>query len=159
LGQKSLYLFILPSTNKSLHETDRPRVNLWNLNCAIRLPFFHLCRLRSLSVVKLLIGELKEMTAGDEQYDAKYTVLSENVRYHIQEEESGLFPKLEGKLDAEELGAQMETRKQELQRQLHKPARGAKSKNSHSKAEGTTNGCKEGAKKSNRGATIDSCAS
>jgi hypothetical protein len=104
LGQKSLYLFILPSTNKSLHETDRPRVNLWNLNCAIRLPFFHLCRLRSLSVVKLLIGELKEMTAGDEQYDAKYTVLSENVKYHIQEEESGLFPSLKANLMRKNLG-------------------------------------------------------
>jgi hemerythrin-like domain-containing protein len=74
-------------------------------------------------VVKLLIGELGKMTAGDERYDAKYTVLAESVKHHIEEEESELFPKLEGKLDAEELGAEMETWKQELQQQPHKRAR------------------------------------
>jgi hemerythrin superfamily protein len=82
-------------------------------------------------VVKLLIGELKKMSADDERYDAKYKVLSESVKHHIEEEESELFPKLEGQLDAEALGAQMENRKQELQRQPHKRsgARGAKSRN------------------------------
>jgi hemerythrin-like domain-containing protein len=81
-------------------------------------------------VVKLLIGELKKMSAEDERYDAKYTVLAESVKHHIEEEESELFPKLEGKIDAEELGAKMETRKQELQRQPEKRsgARGVKSK-------------------------------
>ena len=38
-----------------------------------------------------------------------------SVKHHIEEEESELFPKLEGELDAEGLGTQMETRKQELQ--------------------------------------------
>jgi hemerythrin-like domain-containing protein len=81
-------------------------------------------------VVKLLIGELKRMSAEEERYDAKYKVLSESVKHHIEEEESELFPKLEGKLDAEELGTEMETRKQELQRQPLKRsgARGVKSK-------------------------------
>jgi hemerythrin-like domain-containing protein len=81
-------------------------------------------------VVKLLIGELKKMSAEDERYDAKYTVLAESVKHHIEEEESELFPKLEGKIDAEELGAEMETRKQELQRQSQKRsgARAVKSK-------------------------------
>jgi hemerythrin-like domain-containing protein len=81
-------------------------------------------------VVKLLIGELRKMTAGEERYDAKYTVLAESVKHHIEEEESELFPKLEGKLDVEELGAEMETRKQELQQQPHKRtrARGSQSK-------------------------------
>jgi hemerythrin-like domain-containing protein len=74
-------------------------------------------------VVKLLIGELKKMSAGDERYDAKYTVLAESVKHHIEEEESELFPKLEGKLDAEELGTEMETRKQELQQQSQKRLR------------------------------------
>src|SRR5262245_15543087 len=77
-------------------------------------------------VVKLLIGELKKMSADDERYDAKYTVLAENVKHHIEEEESELFPKLEGKLDAEELGAQMETRKKQLQQRPQK--RSAKAK-------------------------------
>jgi hemerythrin superfamily protein len=68
-------------------------------------------------VVKLLIGELKKMSAASDRYDAKYKVLAESVKHHIQEEESELFPKLEGALDAEELGTEMETRKQQLQRQ------------------------------------------
>jgi hemerythrin-like domain-containing protein len=77
-------------------------------------------------VVKLLIGELKKMSADDERYDAKYTVLAESVKHHIEEEESELFPKLQGKLDAEELGGEMQTRKEQLQRQPHK--RSAKAK-------------------------------
>lgn len=79
-------------------------------------------------VVKLLIGELRKMSAGDERYDAKYTVLAESVKHHIEEEESELFPKLEGKLDSEELGAEMETRKQELQQRLHRRARASGSR-------------------------------
>src|SRR5262252_4787864 len=77
-------------------------------------------------VVKLLIGELKKMSANDDRYDAKYTVLAENVKHHIEEEESELFPKLEGRLDAEEVGAEMETRKEQLQERSHK--RSAKAK-------------------------------
>ena len=77
-------------------------------------------------VVKLLIGELKKMSADDDRYDAKYTVLAESVKHHIEEEESELFPKLQGKLNAEEVGAEMETRKEQLERQPHK--RSAKAK-------------------------------
>ena len=77
-------------------------------------------------VVKLLIGELKKMSADDDRYDAKYTVLAESVKHHIEEEESELFPKLEGRLDAEEVGAEMETRKEQLQERSHK--RSAKAK-------------------------------
>ena len=88
-------------------------------------------------VVKLIIGELKKMRADDERYDAKYKVLSESVKHHIEEEESELFPKLEGELDAEGLGTRMETRKQELQRQPRKRSgvRSVKSRKSHAKTE------------------------
>jgi hemerythrin-like domain-containing protein len=81
-------------------------------------------------VVKLLINELRKMSAGDERYDAKYTVLAESVKHHIEEEESELFPKLEGKLDVEEIGTEMDTRKQELQQQpdRYSRARGFQSK-------------------------------
>src|SRR5262245_14704471 len=75
-------------------------------------------------VVKLLIGELKKMRADDDRYDAKYTVLAESVKHHIEEEESELFPKLEGRLDA----AEMETRKEQLQEQPHKRSPKAKSR-------------------------------
>jgi len=39
-------------------------------------------------VVHGLIGELRKMKPRDERYDAKFTVLAENVRHHIKEEES-----------------------------------------------------------------------
>jgi len=81
-------------------------------------------------VVKLLLGELKKMNAENERYDAKYKVLAESVKHHIDEEESVLFPKLEGKLNAEGLGTEMEARKQQLQQQprKHSRAKGGKSR-------------------------------
>jgi hypothetical protein len=41
--------------------------------------------------------------------------MAESVKHHIEEEESELFPMLEGKLDSAALGEQMESRKQKLQ--------------------------------------------
>jgi hemerythrin-like domain-containing protein len=104
-------------------------------------------------VVKLLIDELKKMGADDERYDAKYKVLSESVKHHIEEEESELFPKLEGQLDAEALGAQMENRKQELQRQPHKRsgARGAKSRNRSRSRKGRQRAAKKARRKATGG--------
>ena len=104
-------------------------------------------------VVKLLIGELKKMSADDERYDAKYKVLSESVKHHIEEEESELFPKLEGELDAEGLGIQMETRKQELQRQPRKRSgvRGVKSRKSRAKTARKTSGAKKARRKATGG--------
>jgi hemerythrin-like domain-containing protein len=66
-------------------------------------------------VVKLLISELKKMSANDKRFNAKYKVMAESVKHHIEEEESALFPELEGTLDAETLGQQLESRKQKLQ--------------------------------------------
>ena len=42
-------------------------------------------------VVDLLIDELKGMSAEDENYDAKFKVLTENVEHHIEEEEDEMF--------------------------------------------------------------------
>jgi len=67
-------------------------------------------------VVKLLAAELKKMRASDDRYDAKFTVLAEAVKHHIEEEEGELFPKLEGHIENEELGEKMMTRKQSLLR-------------------------------------------
>src|ERR1019366_9030915 len=39
-------------------------------------------------VAKVLIAELEEMDGSESRYDAKFTVLAENVRHHIKEEES-----------------------------------------------------------------------
>jgi hemerythrin superfamily protein len=68
-------------------------------------------------VVKLLLGELAKMRAEDEHYDAKVTVLIENVRHHVEEEESEMLPEAEellGKTAVQELGARIAARKQEL---------------------------------------------
>ena len=67
-------------------------------------------------VVDVLIGELKALDAQDEQYDAKFKVLTENVEHHIEEEEGEMLPDAEKTLgpDLERLGRAMEQRKQEL---------------------------------------------
>jgi hemerythrin superfamily protein len=66
-------------------------------------------------VVHGLLGELKKMEPSDERYDAKFTVLAENVRHHIKEEESEMFPKAEdSEIDWEALCSQVMKRKEQL---------------------------------------------
>jgi len=66
-------------------------------------------------VAKILIAELEEMDGSDSHYDAKFTVLAENVRHHIKEEEEDMFPKAQTtNIDFEALGEEMRGRKEEL---------------------------------------------
>jgi hypothetical protein len=66
-------------------------------------------------VAKVLIAELENMDGSESHYNAKFTVLAENVRHHIKEEESEMLPKAQTmKLNFEKLGAQMAERKQQL---------------------------------------------
>jgi hypothetical protein len=66
-------------------------------------------------VAKVLIAELEKMTGKEDHYDAKFTVLSENVRHHIKEEEGEMLPKAKRlPIDFDALGARMMERKQEL---------------------------------------------
>ena len=66
-------------------------------------------------VVHGLIGELKKMKPSDARYDAKFTVLAENVRHHIKEEESEMFPKAEEcEMDWDALCSQVVKRKEQL---------------------------------------------
>ena len=68
-------------------------------------------------VVKVLLGELATMSAEDDAFDAKVTVLIENVRHHVEEEEQELLPQSEKILGDEELarlGEEMAARKQQL---------------------------------------------
>ena len=58
-------------------------------------------------VVGLLIKELRKMKATAEGYHAKFTVLSELVEHHIEEEESEMLPQAEESLDLEDLGKQV----------------------------------------------------
>jgi hemerythrin superfamily protein len=64
---------------------------------------------------KQLIAQLLSMDAGDDLYDAKVTVLSEQIDHHVEEEENELFPKVrKSRLDLVALGQQMEERKQQI---------------------------------------------
>ena len=67
------------------------------------------------AAAKQLIAEIEEMDAGDELYDAKVTVLNEQVLHHIEEEEDELFPEVESSgLDLEALGQKLADRKAAL---------------------------------------------
>jgi hemerythrin superfamily protein len=54
-------------------------------------------------VAKATLAELEKMSPSDERFDAKMTVLMENIRHHVQEEEKDLFPKLRRLMAREEL--------------------------------------------------------
>lgn len=67
-------------------------------------------------VAKTLIAELDKMSGDEDNYCAKFTVLAENVRHHIKEEENELFPEVKkSDLDLEALGRKMALRKEALQ--------------------------------------------
>jgi hypothetical protein len=66
-------------------------------------------------VARVLIAELDRDGRGDDHREAKFTVLSENVRHHIKEEESEMLPKAKGlEIDFEALGRQMQERRADL---------------------------------------------
>lgn len=53
--------------------------------------------------VKRIIADLLEMDSAEAQFDAKITVLQEQVEHHVKEEEGELFPKVKKILSGEEL--------------------------------------------------------
>lgn len=70
-------------------------------------------------VAKLLIGELASMKPSDNRYDAKFLVLADSVRRHIEEEEGVMLPRIEGSgFDLETLGQEMTERKLALEREV-----------------------------------------
>lgn len=54
-------------------------------------------------IVKWLLSDLVDMDPAHERFDAKVNVLIENVRHHVEEEESDLFPKVRAQLGRNEL--------------------------------------------------------
>jgi hemerythrin-like domain-containing protein len=61
-------------------------------------------------VADVLCAELAAMSPDDERFNAKATVLIENVSHHIQEEEQDWFPKVRaglGRKQLQEIGARM----------------------------------------------------
>src|SRR3954470_23338381 len=58
-------------------------------------------------IVKWVLSELDTMSPEDERFDAKVTVLIENVRHHVEAEEKEMFPAVRKALsgsDLDELG-------------------------------------------------------
>jgi hemerythrin superfamily protein len=54
-------------------------------------------------IVKWLLSELVDMDPAHERFTAKVTVLIENVRHHVKEEERDFFPKVREQLGRDEL--------------------------------------------------------
>ena len=65
--------------------------------------------------VKSLIAQLEGVEPDGDMYDAKVKVLSEYVKHHVKEEQTGMFPKIRASLlDMIDLGARMAARKSVL---------------------------------------------
>ena len=68
-------------------------------------------------VAKVLIAELEKMTGNEDHWEAKFTVLSENIRHHIKEEEGEMFPRArKTNIDFQTLGEQMMEMKKRLKK-------------------------------------------
>jgi hemerythrin superfamily protein len=68
---------------------------------------------------KQLLAEIETMSPGDELYDAKVKVLSEEIEHHVEEEEKELFPKCrKSDMDLSALGKQMRERFKTLTEEL-----------------------------------------
>jgi hemerythrin superfamily protein len=64
---------------------------------------------------KELIAQLQAARPEDDLYDAKVTVLGEQIDHHVSEEEGSMFPKARGAgVDTMELAGRMQARKSEL---------------------------------------------
>jgi hemerythrin superfamily protein len=76
-------------------------------------------------VADVLCLELSTMSPGDERFDAKTTVLMENVMHHIEEEENEWFPKVRaglGRKQLQELGERMLEMKKTAPRRPSQPS-------------------------------------
>ncbi len=72
-------------------------------------------------VVNLLIKDIESVPFDDKMWQAKVTVLLENVKHHIKEEKAKLFPlakKLFDKASREKMTAEMEVIKKTLKKEL-----------------------------------------
>jgi len=75
-------------------------------------------------VADVLCIELAAMSPDDERFEAKTTVLIENVTHHIEEEESEWFPKVReglGRKKLQEIGARMLELKEKAPRRPSEP--------------------------------------
>jgi hemerythrin superfamily protein len=73
-------------------------------------------------VVKWLLHELEDLAATDERFDAKVTVMMENVRHHVKEEEHELFPEVREQMSRRrliELGEELRAAKPRVATRPH----------------------------------------
>jgi hemerythrin superfamily protein len=62
-----------------------------------------------------LMDEIQAMQPGEDLYDAKMTVLEEQIEHHVEEEEEEYFPKVKKtKMDLKAVGTRMAARKEQL---------------------------------------------
>jgi hemerythrin superfamily protein len=76
-------------------------------------------------VADVLCMELSAMPADAEQFDAKATVLIENVTHHIEEEEQDWFPKVRaglGRNQLQDIGAKLEQARKKAPRTPAQPS-------------------------------------
>ncbi|SDO77525.1 Hemerythrin HHE cation binding domain-containing protein [Pedococcus dokdonensis] len=76
-------------------------------------------------VADVLVMELAALKPGDERFEAKTTVLIENVRHHMDEEEQDWFPKVRdglGRTQLRDLGEQLLAAKQKAPRSPAQPS-------------------------------------
>lgn len=67
------------------------------------------------AAAKNLITEIESMNPGDEFFDAKIKVLSEQIDHHVQEEEQVMFPKVQkSDLDLVSLAKDIKALKNEI---------------------------------------------
>ena len=77
-------------------------------------------------VVDSIMGELANLPPDDETWGAKATVMIENLRHHIEEEEGEMFPtarKVFDEAELKELGDRMAARRASAERELTAAAR------------------------------------
>lgn len=70
--------------------------------------------------VKMFLTELAALTDGSDKFEAKLTVLMEDVEHHVEEEEGEMFPLVEDQFDEEmleELGAALEAEKKSFKQE------------------------------------------
>jgi hemerythrin-like domain-containing protein len=76
-------------------------------------------------VADVLCMELAGMDPGDERFDAKVTVLIENVSHHVEEEEQEWFPKVRaglGRKKLQEIGAELLEAKKKAPHSVAQPS-------------------------------------
>ena len=76
-------------------------------------------------VADVLVMELSTMKPTDERFDAKTTVLIENVQHHMDEEEQEWFPQVRaglGRKQLQEIGAEMVAAKKRAPKKPSQPS-------------------------------------